>query len=293
MCLDGNGRFVAVNAFEGAKLAVAEAARNVVCVGAKPIAVTNCLNFASPERPAVMRAFSDVIDGIKEACEIFETPVVSGNVSFYNETDGRGILPTPVIGMVGLIEDTRKIITHGFKNAGDLIAVLGTTNDDLSVSEYAQTILGYTTDELIECGVVPKLDLALEKKVQDTLLRLSDEMLVNSTHDCSDGGLAVTIAECCFSSLGRDAIGADIELEAAGLSTEALLFGESPSRIVISFAPENIDKIRFAVGDCPFAVIGKVTDDVLRFEVDGKESLSAPIVEFEAAWETALGNKLN
>ena len=123
-------------------MAVAEGARNVVCVGAKPIAITNCLNFASPERPEVMQSFSDVIDGIKEACEMFETPVVSGNVSFYNETDGRGILPTPVIGMVGLIEDTRKIITQGFKNEGDIIALLGVTNDDLSVSEYAQAVLG-------------------------------------------------------------------------------------------------------------------------------------------------------
>jgi phosphoribosylformylglycinamidine synthase subunit PurL len=116
MCLDGPGRYVAVNAREGAKLAVAEAARNVVCVGAQPIAVTNCLNFASPERAEVMRSFSDVIDGMAEACEAFETPVVSGNVSFYNETDGKGILPTPTIGMVGLIDDTRKIITQGFKN---------------------------------------------------------------------------------------------------------------------------------------------------------------------------------
>nr|MBA3770714.1 phosphoribosylformylglycinamidine synthase subunit PurL [Blastocatellia bacterium] len=124
MCLDGNGRFVAINAKEGAKLAVAEAARNVTCVGAKPIAVTNCLNFASPERPEVMRSFSDVIDGITEACEAFETPVVSGNVSFYNETDGRGILPTPTIGMVGLIEDSRKIVTPWFKREGDLIALL-------------------------------------------------------------------------------------------------------------------------------------------------------------------------
>src|SRR5215207_2485344 len=123
---------------EGARLIVAEAARNVVCVGAKPIAVTNCLNFASPERPEVMWSFSEVVDGMKEACEAFETPIVSGNVSFYNETEGRGILPTPVIGMVGLIEDTRKIITQGFKNEGDLIALLGETKDDLSVSEYAQ-----------------------------------------------------------------------------------------------------------------------------------------------------------
>jgi len=292
MCLDGNGRFVAVNAKEGAKLAVAEAARNVVCVGARPIAVTNCLNFASPERPEVMQSFSDVIDGMKEACEIFETPVVSGNVSFYNETDGHGILPTPTIGMVGLIEDTRKIITHGFKNEGNLIALLGRNNDDLSVSEYAQTVLGYTTDELIELGTVPTLDLDLEKKVQDTLMILADEMLLRSAHDCSDGGLAVSIAESCFSSLGREAIGAEIDLKGGNLSVEALLFGESPSRIVISFAPEHLDKIRESVGDCPFKVIGKVSGDRLRIQINDNETILAPVAELEGAWKTSLEHKL-
>ncbi|MEJ7849636.1 MAG: phosphoribosylformylglycinamidine synthase subunit PurL [Pyrinomonadaceae bacterium] len=292
MCLDGNARFVAVNAKEGAKLAVAEAARNVVCVGAKPIAVTNCLNFASPERPEVMQSFSDVVDGLTEACEMFETPVVSGNVSFYNETDGRGILPTPVIGMVGLIEDTRKIITHGFKNDGDIIAFLGTTNDDLSVSEFAQTVLGRTTADLIEYGDVPKLDLSLEKKVQDTLLSLADELLLNSAHDCSDGGLAVTIAESCFSSLCREAIGAEIVLENSGLSIEALIFGESPSRIVISFSEENLEKVNQIAGDCPFAVIGKVSDDVLRISIDGTDIISTPITELETIWESSLAKSL-
>ncbi len=293
MCLDGNARYVAVDAKEGAKLAVAESARNVVCVGAKPIAVTNCLNFASPERPEVMRSFSDVIDGMKEACELFETPVVSGNVSFYNETDGRGILPTPTIGMVGLIEDTRKIITHGFKNEGDIIALLGVTNDDLSVSEYAQTIAGFSTAQLIESGSVPKLDLELEKKVHDTLLKLADEMLLNSAHDCSDGGLAVAIAESCFSSLGRDAIGASVELTSNGLSSEALLFAESPSRIVISFSPDNLEAVKQIVGDCPFTVLGKVTDDSLKFSIDGAESIASSVADFEASWETALEQKLS
>src|SRR6476646_10542749 len=137
MTLDGNGRYCAANPREGAKLVVAESARNVVCVGARPIAITNCLNFASPERPEVMWSFSEVIEGMAEACRAFNTPVVSGNVSFYNETEGRGILPTPVIGMVGLIEDVKRVIQPGFKNEGDVIALLGTTGDDLSLSEYA------------------------------------------------------------------------------------------------------------------------------------------------------------
>src|SRR5690606_17889701 len=192
--------------------------RNVVCVGAKPIAVTNCLNFASPERPEVMRSFADVIDGLIEACKTFETPVVSGNVSFYNETDGRGILPTPVIGMVGVVEDVRKLVTQGFKAEGDVIALLGETRDDLSVSEFAATIAGLSFDEMAAKGAVPELDLTLEKQVQAACLRLADESLLKSAHDCSDGGLAVALAESCFSSLGRDAVGAEISLEANGIS---------------------------------------------------------------------------
>ncbi len=264
-----------------------------MCVGAKPIAVTNCLNFASPERPEVMRSFSDVIDGMAEACTVFETPVVSGNVSFYNETDGRGILPTPTIGMVGLIEDTRKIITHGFKNEGDVIALLGVTRDDLSVSEYTQSVLKRSTEELIENGRVPLLDLALEKQVQDTLLKLADEMLISSAHDCSEGGLAVAIAECCFGSLGREATGAAIDLQANGLSSEALLFGESPSRIVISFTEANFDRIKEIATDCPFEVIGRVGNDTLHVSIDGNTRISSPIAELEAVWETSLENSLS
>lgn len=292
MCLDGPGLFVAVDAKEGAKLAVAEAARNVVCVGAKPIAVTNCLNFASPERPEVMRAFSDVIDGMKEACDVFETPVVSGNVSFYNETEGRGILPTPTIGMVGLIEDTRRIVTQGFKNEGDVIALLGTTNDELSVSEFARTVVGRTTSEMIESGRVPAIDLALEKQVQEACLNLAEGGFLNSAHDCSEGGLAVAIAESCFSSLGRDAIGAEIELSSDGLSQEGLLFGESPSRIVITFSGEHLDAMTSAIGDCPFLVIGTVKGNDLRIAVDGSLAISAPVSELEAVWVNSLEEKL-
>ncbi len=292
MCLDGPGRFVAVDAYEGAKLAVAEAARNVVCVGATPIAVTNCLNFAPPERPEVMQSFSDVIDGMKEACETFDTPVVSGNVSFYNETDGRGILPTPTIGMVGLIDDTRKIITQGFKDDGDVIALLGVTNDGLSVSEFARTIAGRTTDDLIAGGGVPRLDLSLEKQVQDTVLKLADEMLLKSAHDCSDGGLAVALAESCFSSLGRDAIGATVNIESHGVLADAVLFGESPSRIIISFASEDLDKVKAIAGACPFAVIGKAGDDTLRISIDSSEEISSPVAELETIWETSLEKKL-
>ncbi len=292
MCLDGNGKFVAIDARNGAKLAVAEAARNVVCVGAKPIAVTNCLNFASPERPEVMRSFSDVIDGMAETCRAFETPVVSGNVSFYNETDGIGIMPTPTIGMVGLIEDSRKIIMPGFKREGDLIAVLGETRDDLAASEYAHSVLGLSTANIIENGISPIIDLKQEKLVQETLLRLNDQCLISSAHDCSDGGLAVAIAECCFSSLGRKAIGAEINIENSNLSAESLLFGETPSRIVISFASERLESIKNNIGACPFEVIGKVGGEKLSVSVDRRTSISLQVGDMETAWRDSLKKQL-
>lgn len=292
MCLDGNGKFVAIDPRNGAKLAVAEAARNVVCVGAKPIAVTNCLNFASPERPEVMRSFSEVIDGMAEACKTFETPVVSGNVSFYNETDGRGILPTPTIGMVGLIEDSRKIITPGFKREGDIIAILGETRDDLAASEYAQTILGLSTAQLIENGIAPVIDLQKEKQIQQTLLRLNDQCLISSGHDCSDGGLAIAIAECCFSSLGRKAIGAEINIKNNDLPVESLLFGETPSRIVISFAQEKLENIKNVVGNCPFEIIGNVGSKKLTISVNDTMVITSPISDLEIAWSDSMKSRL-
>ncbi|MBV9215423.1 MAG: phosphoribosylformylglycinamidine synthase subunit PurL [Acidobacteria bacterium] len=292
MCHDGNGKFVGINPCEGAKLAVAEAARNVACVGARPIAVTNCLNFASPERPEVMWSFSEVIDGMADACKAFGTPVVSGNVSFYNETDGKGILPTPVIGMVGLIEDTRRICTHGFKQDGDIIALIGSTGDDLAASEFAQTVIGTGTADLIEAGVCPAVDLDLERRVQETLLNLIDNCLIKSAHDCSDGGLAVTIAECCFSSLGRASVGAEVSLKANGLSNESALFGETPSRVVISFSPEDLIKVTTFIADVPFEIIGKVGGQDLCISIDDTIVINSSIEELENTWANSLASSL-
>jgi phosphoribosylformylglycinamidine synthase len=274
MTLDGNGRYCAANPREGAKLIVAEAARNVVCVGARPIAITNCLNFASPERPEVMWSFSEVIDGMAEACRAFETPVVSGNVSFYNETEGRGILPTPVIGMVGLIEDVRRVVSPGFKKAGDVIALLGTTQDDL-------------------VNLVPKLDLDRELAVQKACLEAAEAGLLLSAHDCSDGGLAVTLAESCFSSLGRDAIGAEVELKGE-IGPTALLFSESPSRIVISFDAAETSAVQDIAerNSAPFAIIGRVGGSDLKITVDGTEVVVKNVSELEEVWRTSLSSKL-
>jgi phosphoribosylformylglycinamidine synthase subunit PurL len=293
MTLDGNGRYCAANPREGAKLIVAEAARNVVCVGARPIAITNCLNFASPERPEVMWSFSEVIDGMAEACRALETPVVSGNVSFYNETEGRGILPTPVIGMVGLIEDVRRVVSPGFKKDGDVIALLGTTRNDLSMSEYAVSIAGVTTAAIAAAGKVPELDLERELAVQKACLEAAEAGLLLSAHDCSDGGLAVTLAESCFSSPGRDAIGAGVDLK-EGLGPTAQLFSESPSRIVISFDPGEENAMREIVerSNAPFAVIGRVGGTRLRIDVNGQEAVRMDVAEMEAVWRSALSGKL-
>jgi phosphoribosylformylglycinamidine synthase len=287
MSLDGNGRYCAANPREGAKLVVAESARNVVCVGARPIAITNCLNFASPERPEVMWSFSETIDGMAEACRAFETPVVSGNVSFYNETEGRGILPTPVIGMVGLIEDVRRAIVPGFKKDGDVIALLGTTHDDLSISEFAVTIAGVTS------GKVPELDLGRELAVQKACLAAAEAGLLLSAHDCSDGGLAVALAESCFSSLGREAIGADVNLEGT-LNPTTLLFSESPSRIIISFDPADADTLHDIAerNNAPLAILGRVGGHRLIINVNGAETVATDVSELEAAWRGALSGKL-
>jgi len=293
MALDGNGRYCAANPREGAKLIVAEAARNVVCVGARPIAITNCLNFASPERPEVMWSFSEVIDGMAEACRAFNTPVVSGNVSFYNETEGRGILPTPVIGMIGLIEDVKRAVQPGFKKEGDLIALLGTTEDDLPMSEYAVTIAGISTEEITAQGQVPHLDLERERVVQQVCLEAAEAGLLRSAHDCSDGGLAVALSECCFSSLTRDGVGAEIDLQGT-LRTTTLLFSESPSRIIPSFeeaARADVQKIRELAG-CPFVVIGLVGGKQLRINAKGKEAIACEVSELEASWRNGLSRKL-
>jgi phosphoribosylformylglycinamidine synthase len=293
MALDGNGRYCAASPREGAKLIVAEAARNVVCVGARPLAITNCLNFASPERPEVMWSFSEVIDGMAEACQAFETPVVSGNVSFYNETEGKGILPTPVIGMVGLLEDVKRTVQPGFKKDGDLIALLGTTADDLSLSEYAASVEGLTTTQLLETGEIPRLDLSLELAVQHACLEAAESGLLLSAHDCSDGGIAVTLAEGCFSSLGREAVGAEIEIEGE-LDDTTLLFSESPSRIVISFEPTALPDVK-AIAErhgAPFMLIGSAGGSELRISANGKEVIRSSVSRLEEEWRSALVTKL-
>jgi len=228
---DCNNRYCLLDPFEGAKAAVAEAARNIACVGGKPLAITDCLNFGNPERPETMWQFSRAIDGIAEACEALGCPVVSGNVSFYNETAGKGIAPTPMIGMVGLIEDRSSICTANFIGEGDAVILLGETREELGGSEYLAQVHG------IERGMPPRVDLKREKALGDTLRELIGLGVLRSVHDISDGGLAVAVAESCI--VGHRRFGCTLELEGTH-RIDALLFGESQGRAVLSCLPENV-----------------------------------------------------
>lgn len=282
MTLDSNARYCQMDPRKGASLVVAEACRNVVASGARPLALTNCLNFASPERPEVMWQFSQTIDGISEACLVLGTPVTGGNVSFYNETEGRGIFPTPVIGMIGIVEDLRHITTQWFKSEGRAIILLGQTRDDLGASEYALAH-GHLS------GMVPELDLQFEKRVQEACLSLIRAGLVESAHDCSDGGLAIALAEAAFSSYRRNGVGFEVELEGE-LSAAALLFSETPSRFILSAEASNIGQILEIANQLgvPASAIGRTGGDRIVIRANGQEVINRPLAEVESAWRATI-----
>jgi|CXWL01.1.fsa_nt_gi phosphoribosylformylglycinamidine synthase len=262
MTTDGNGRYCVLHPYMGASIAVAEGARNLVCSGAEPIGVTDCLNFGNPERPDVMWQFVMAVEGIRDACEAFGIPVVSGNVSLYNETNGLSIYPTPILGMVGLIDHVDRTMTQWFKSAGDVVILLGKTQEDLGGTEYLRVV------HHREQGSPPYLNLETEKALHDCVLASIREGLVRSAHDCSDGGLAVALAESCVSN-AEQPIGATIELPLGRLRNDALLFGESQSRIVVSAAPDRVEAILqlAAQHQVPAAVIGTVGGDQLTITV--------------------------
>jgi phosphoribosylformylglycinamidine synthase len=244
---DCNSRYCWLDPYEGARLAVAESYRNLSTVGAEPLAVTDCLNFGNPERPEVMWSFVEAVRGLGDACRALETPVVSGNVSLYNDTDGKSVKPTPTIGMVGLIAHAGDAVGIAFED-GSAIALLGANSDELGGSEYLATV------HKIVAGKPPKLDLACEAAVGKACRALVSGKLLRSAHDCSDGGLAVALAECCVAAR---AMGATVQL-ADQIRPDALLFGEAPSRILISFAPEKEAEVR-ALAErhgAPFTMLG-------------------------------------
>jgi phosphoribosylformylglycinamidine synthase len=285
MSVDGQGRFGLLDPRQGAKLAVAEAARNVACAGALPIAATNNLNFGNPEKPEIMWQFAEAVAGIGEACRALETPITGGNVSLYNETDGTAILPTPVLGIVGVLEDAARVLTRTFKRAETPVVLLGETKPELGGSEYLARLQG-----LIR-GEAPVLDLGGEKRLQRLLVDAAAEGLLLSAHDCSEGGLAVALAECCFDTGG---LGVDVSvpgvLGPSSFVLESTLFSESASRVVISTSPEDLEALmqKAAAAGVPATVIGRTGGPRIAIDVGAERAIDLSVEEAETIWATAI-----
>jgi phosphoribosylformylglycinamidine synthase II len=268
MTLDGPGYRVARHPREGVKLAVAEACRNVVCSGARPLAVTNCLNFGNPEHPETMWQFSEVIDGMTEACDAFGTPVTGGNVSFYNETFGEDIYPTPVIGIVGLIENLSLVTGSAFRDAGDSIVLLQTMEP-----------------------LTGKVNLDEERALQNVVSAAIRDRLVKSAHDVTEGGLAVAVAECCFSNVQRGAIGAEIAVPSK-MEVCRDLFGDYTSRIILTTTqPEDL-RNRAERSGLKYSFLGKVGGSRLVFTYEGDRAIDIAIEDLETAWRQGLSHLL-
>ena len=288
MALDGNGRWCYLDPRLGAMHAVAEAARNVACAGATPVGGTNCLNFGNPEKPHIMWQFSQVIDGMTKACEELEVPITGGNVSFYNETLGEGIYPTPVVGIVGILDDVHKAMRPDFREPGQAIVLLsgaepGDITDaesEFGSSEYAKEILGAVW------GYPPQLELAKEAALQQALIETIQAGLVDSAHDCSEGGVAVALAESAFPR----GVGLKVNLAAQGLPAEFVLFGEDASRVVISCDRGNllgIQQIAVKYG-LSADIIGETVGQHVEINIDGQVVVSASVAELSGEYEGAL-----
>jgi len=292
MALDGNGRWCYLDPQLGAKHAVAEAARNVACAGAKPVGATNCLNFGNPEKPHIMWQFSQVVDGITKACEALDIPITGGNVSFYNETLGEGIYPTPVLGVVGLFEDVHKAVFPHFRELDRAVVLLRASEpgdpadaeSEFGSSEYAKEVLGAVW------GFPPALELENEAALQTAILEMIQAGLVDSAHDCSDGGIAITLAEAAFSK----GVGARVDLSSGGLSPEFVLFGEDASRVVISCDRHQVSRIEEvgAKHGVSVTVIGETLPGSLEIKIDGQAAVSAKISDLREVYETALEGAL-
>jgi phosphoribosylformylglycinamidine synthase len=283
--VDGNGRFVYLDPFLGAQLAVAEAARNVACAGGMPIGATNCLNFANPQRPEIMWQFARAVEGIGAACRALDIPITGGNVSLYNETDGRGVLPTPVIGVVGLIEDADTTVRRAFRAAGDVVVLLGDTYDELGGSEYLNLAHGVVQ------GAPPALHLLGEAALQRVLVEGASHRIIRSAHDCAEGGVAITIAECCFDTpFGVEVDVAGVPGTSATSRDLSPLFSESASRAIVSVAPGRVDELlALAAGaGVSAAAIGIVGGDRIRMSVDGRRVLDEPRAAAEEIWSTTI-----
>lgn len=275
---DCNARYVYLNPRRGAAIAVAESARNVAVTGARPVAITNCLNFGNPYKPENYWQFQEAIAGMGEACRALETPVTGGNVSFYNESPNAAVYPTPTIGMLGVLDEVTCAMTSHFKNVGDEIALLGVNLEEVGGSAYLKTIHGHVA------GDCPQLDLARERAVQSACVEMIAARLVHSAHDVADGGLAVALAECCM--MNEEKLrGAEIALPKYQRADFAL-FGESQSLVIISYAPTQRESIQSicAQHGVPMQVLGKVTSDELRIE----NLIGLPTEDLRAAYYGAI-----
>jgi phosphoribosylformylglycinamidine synthase subunit PurL len=295
---DGNGRWCLLNPRLGAMHAVAEAARNVAASGARPMAATNCLNFGSPEKPEVMWQFSEVIDGLTVACNELGTPITGGNVSFYNETLGKSIYPTPVIGVLGILEDASRVLKIAFRREGDLIILFdasrstdratATLAQEFSSSGYSKTTAG------IVAGEPPAVVLAAEKRLQECLVSLAASGAVRSAHDVSDGGIAVALAECCFAASSQHAtlqLGALVNLPEESCPAEYALFGERGARAVVSAAPTSLARVLEIGRQCGVAAhqIGQVIrGDAFRIEYKGHAVIETSVAQLNDAWANSL-----
>jgi phosphoribosylformylglycinamidine synthase II len=292
MALDGNGRWCYLDPRLGAMHAVAEACRNVACAGATPIGATNCLNFGNPEKPHIMWQFSQVIDGITKACEELEVPITGGNVSFYNETLGEGIYPTPVMGIVGVLEDVHKAAQMDFRQAGRKVLLLRANEpgdavdaeSEFGSSEYAKEILGAVW------GYPPELDLEKEAALQKALIAMIQKGLVESAHDCSSGGLAVALAEPAFAK----GIGVRVDAASNGLPPEFALFGEDASRVVLACDPKHVLGIKELAVQYGLFVdeLGETVPGNFEIRLDGQVVVSAPVVDLRDGYESALKTAL-
>ena len=282
--LDGNGRHCLLDPFEGARLAVAEACRNVACAGALPVGATNCLNLGNPEKPEVMGQLVRVVEGLAEACVALGAPITGGNVSLYNETDGRSIHPTPVVGVVGLLEDAEAVLRRSFREEGDHVYLLGTTGEDLGGTEFLAVVHGRVA------GRPPRLDLEAERRLHPLLVEGAASRLILSAHDPSDGGLAVALAECCFDGEepGR---GGRLEVP-PGLRDDVALFSETPSRAVVTTRDgEALEALALRHG-VPCARLGTVGGERLVLASGGRVLLDLGVGEMHRAW-TGLEERLS
>ena len=290
MSVDGNGRYCYLDPRRGAMLAVAEASRNVACAGATPIGATNCLNFGNPERPEIMWQLVQAIEGIAEACRALNVPITGGNVSLYNETHGEAIYPTPILGVVGVLDDASKVVARAFRAEGDDIVLLGEGSGELGGSEYLKVL-----HRLVR-GRPPQLDLTRERGLIDLLSRAASAGILRSAHDCSDGGVAVALAECAFDTGG---IGCTIDLPGLNDGNRAetsiddirVLFGESASRAIVSVRPaDRAVLMQLAnTGGVPAKLIGTTGGSRLVLRTAGRTLIDVPIDVPEGVWSTAIG----